>query len=156
GVTCITGSLIINDSAVTDLSQLSQLQMVGGSVVLAQLSLTSLDGLEHLTSAGSLTIFACNSLTNLAPLSNLTHLTADPQTGPNLTIEYNQTLPGCAVWGMQAQTGVTCGGSSFGCTRNYGTGGCGTLPANFQCVPGAQGPGVYDGDAFLNPGAGIS
>jgi hypothetical protein len=35
------------------------------------------------------------------------------------------------------------------CIGNYGSETCGELPPDFECVPGASGPGVWDGDIAL-------
>src|SRR5262249_34427908 len=78
------------------------------------------------------------ALRDLSALQNLHSL------GGGLNVSYNASLPVCAVWALESQTGVTCSGGFAPCTGNTGTGSCGTLPPDFQCVPGAHGPGVYD------------
>jgi hypothetical protein len=67
----------------------------------------------------------------------------------------NASLPQCWVWELERNTGTRCGqtdwqGNWTSCLDNTGTGSCGTLPADFACVPGAVGPGVYDGNINIS------
>src|SRR5262249_15776456 len=75
--------------------------------------------------------------------------------GPSLFVAQNQQLPGCAVWDLEARLGFRCGvGNDYSsaCNGNTGTGSGGSLPPDFQCVPGARGPGVYDNNVSLFAG----
>jgi hypothetical protein len=165
GLTCVTGYLSIYSTDLTDLHQLSSLQAVGGIVnIFGNASLTSLSGLEQLTTVGSLYIESNPLLGDLSPLSLLSSLGANPNdpNPPTLSVQYNPSMPACWAWGLEGQTGKHCGhtdseGTFVPCTGNTGVGNCGTLPPNFQCVPGAKGPGVYDGNLQLrtNNGYGI-
>ena len=166
GVTCITGTLhISNRPDVTSLSMLSSLQQIGWVLSLTELpSLENLHGLENLTTVGDQVLIANNAqLSSLAALSNLTEINADgyqPYPGqPTLQIYNNASLPACWVWQMEAQTGVDCQSYSGGpgwseCSGNHGQGSCGTLPEGFECVPGATGPGVYDGSIYIDSWSG--
>jgi hypothetical protein len=68
----------------------------------------------------------------------------------------NSRLPACWAWALEGQTGVGCGrpdwqGGWLECVDNLGRGSCGSLPADFACVPGATGPGVFDGALWITP-----
>ena len=166
GVTCITGDLFVNYRPdVTSLAGLSGLQQIGGSLGISMLpSLVNLDGLEDLTTIGrQVTISYNEQLSNLAALSNLTEINAYAgpyPTGQALRIQDNADLPACWVWQIEAQTGVEC--QQYGyptvtdCGGNHGQGSCGTLPEGFECVPGATGPGVYDGSIYIDSWSGSS
>jgi hypothetical protein len=85
------------------------------------------------------------ALTNLAGLSGLVEVAPD-----RLSIHDNASLPACWAWQLNQQLGTSC--NEYSCDGNTGTGSCGTLPADFVCEPGAVGPGVYDGDVYLEDG----
>ncbi|HKU44818.1 MAG TPA: hypothetical protein VJR89_41955, partial [Polyangiales bacterium] len=157
GLTCVTQSVMITSTNATDLSGLSSLQKIGGSLSLSSnQSLVSLAGLERLTSVGGqLGIDGNEALTSLAALSSLTSIGGEPTTPPggNVTISNNASLPACWAWGVAANAGQRCGrldwnGTWLECRGNTGQGSCGALPADFACVPGATGPGVYDGSIY--------
>ena len=164
GVRCITGTVeIANVPDLTSLAPLSTLQQIGGSLELSVLpALTNVNGLENLTSIGdSLKIDYNQQLANLAGLANLTSLhqtPGSPSPGGDpwpLQINLNPNLSGCWVWQLEAQTGVDCLHYSYpsavACRGNGGQSSCGELPEGFECVQGATGPGVYDGDIFISP-----
>ena len=162
GLTCVTGSLMIDGTSLTDLSALSHLQMVGIALsVGGNTSLASLSGLENLRSVGgSLNIWNNDALQDLSPLSQFVSLGGGPGVPAEWTtlqIMDNDNLPACWTWSLEAQTGLACGYSQWGggfvrCSGNHGHGSCGTLPPDFACVPGATGPGVYDGSISIYPG----
>ncbi|HMI93067.1 MAG TPA: hypothetical protein VK509_16970, partial [Polyangiales bacterium] len=139
----------LND-ALTSITALSGLTEVGAEVsVLGNPALVDLQGFDNLLMIGGrLRIYDNDALTSLTGLSPWLTV-GSPYDG--LLVADNASLPACALWPLQAQLGVGCGGVYGSCTGNTGTGGCGTLPPGFQCVPGAQGPGVYDGNAYIYP-----
>jgi hypothetical protein len=157
GVTCITGSVYISNTELTDLSALSSLQSIGEGLALGtNVNLTSLSGLEDLTSiGGSLYIDGNSALTSLEALTNLESLGANAYPGsPVLNINDNASLPACWTWLLEDLTGHECQGysSTVDCSGNHGSGSCGELPPDFECVPGASGPGVYDDSIFIADG----
>jgi len=146
GLRCITGNLTLEWSYSSDLTRFGQLQAVGGSVRIANSDyLTSLDGLDQLTAiGGSLTISDNTALENLGGLSSLSSLGGALEPGAEvMSIANNGVLPACWVSAIENQTTATCGGNAE-CSGNAGQGTC--PPVDFACVPGAMGPGVYDGD----------
>jgi RTX calcium-binding nonapeptide repeat (4 copies) len=153
GVTCITQGVMISGSSEVDLTALNDLQFVGGSLALSENeSLATLTGLENLESIrGSLYLWGNDTLASLGALSNLDEIGTDlPPESARLMVQQNASLSGCEVWALEARTGVECGQQDpwigfSPCRGNTGQASCGTLPPDFECVPGAQGPGVYDG-----------
>lgn len=151
GITCITGSLgVSGQSSLTDLSSLTF--VVGDVVIWGNAQLTTLEGLENLEQiGGALRIEVNTSLRSIEELGSLSSLGARlPPDALTLGVSYNEALPACQVWALEAQTARRCGATGpsqyYTCDQNLGTGGCGELPADFACVPGATGPGVYDGN----------
>jgi hypothetical protein len=142
------------------LSAFSSLQAIGGGLyVFDNGELGGLDGLENLTTVGDRVVITDNDqLSSLAALSNLTSIGAYAQYAgvPLLSIHSNPSLSGCWVWMLEAQTGEPCEyeqwhqGPIEECFDNLGQGSCGTLPPDFECVAGAVGPGVFDGDLVIS------
>ena len=153
-LSCVTGGLYLNYLPTTDVAPLAQLRSIGGVFsVFASSSLTSLHGLENLRDVGwSIAITANSELASLAALSGVNSVGAqNSQPDPNkLNIINNNKLPACYVWQIAQQLGLACGTTAAMCNGNHGQGSCGSLPPDFACVPGATGPGVYDGDIFLS------
>ena len=150
GVQCITGTLEISDTTLTTLSGLRSLRAILGILIIRRNDLlVDLSGLEALVTVGD----AIQVSSNLA----LTSLFA-PNPLPSAQYYWlgsNPNLPACEAWEIERTTGMLCGDPDFGrCSGNLGAGSCGTLPPDFECVPGARGPGVYDGtlivDGWLN------
>ena len=157
GVACITGDVWITAPNVTSLAPLSNLQGIGGSlhIVLAS-SLPNVNGLESLRTVGNtLDIRLNDQLSSLAGLANLTSVHQSPPPPPSfgtpLWIADNPSLPACWVSQLEAQTDLECTGAyPPECSGNNGQGSCPPLP-DVDCVPGATGPGVYDGDVYIDP-----
>ncbi len=146
GLHCVTGSLYIDHQS--NLSSLSSLQKVGGSLNLWESSAQNVDGLANLTEIGlGLWIQGNQGLESLAGLSQLRSLGARSSWINPLQISNNPSLPACWVWMIEGNTGARCRAGNYECL-NGTTGSCGELPADFACIPGAQGPGVYDGSVF--------
>jgi hypothetical protein len=116
GLTCVTGSLYVYSTSLTDLTGLDTLQLVGGSVYIdynaSLVSVAGLDVLESIT--GELGISNNASLTTLENLGSLTYV------GLDFDIYDNENLPACWTSVLEAQTGATC----EMCTGNNGTGTC--------------------------------
>ncbi|MEM9823625.1 MAG: hypothetical protein AAF985_21245, partial [Bacteroidota bacterium] len=71
--TTLFGSIFIDGADITDLSPMSNLQMVTGSINIVNTGITSLAGLENLTTVGkTLAIVNCDLIPNLIGLDNLT------------------------------------------------------------------------------------
>jgi hypothetical protein len=152
GVCCVTGSVTLYDTDLTDLSVLSSLQMIGGSLYIvdndALANVAGLAALERV--GGSISIERNNALKNLLDLTALRAI--GPVVLPpynTLRIAHNASLPGCWSWLIAGQVATECiredyGYSSSTCADNTGAGSCGELPAGFVCEAGATGPGVYD------------
>ncbi len=86
GCTEITGDLLIQNTALTDLSELSLLSIVGGSLIIdSNYSLTSLDGLRITSLGRDLSIWGNTSLTSLNGFfrHHLTSLDGDLTIGEN-------------------------------------------------------------------------
>lgn len=117
GLTCLTGSLGISDSSLTDVTGLVSLTAVGGSVTIQNNQhLAAVSGLVNLASVGGgLTISYNPALANLAGLAGLQTLGSDP------TITNNIMLPTCWAQQIADQTSRTC----VSCWGNYGSGSCG-------------------------------
>jgi hypothetical protein len=103
-------------------------------------------------------INANDQLSDVSALAHLTHLAESPNMSPDwsaLVVMNNANLPQCSVWELEHKTGRRCGQSAgqdnwTSCSGNTGGGSCGSLPADFVCVPGAVGPGVYDGNLYIS------
>jgi hypothetical protein len=161
GVRCITGSVYIDRTSLVDLSAFRGVQTIrGGLHILDNDNLASVAGLESLRSVGGpLDIAGNDALTDLAHLGALTEVGGYPNYPAEngwLHVMNNGQLPACWAWAIEAQTGVGCGQPDWrrgwlDCVDNLGQGSCGSLPADFACVPGAKGPGVYDGSLWITP-----
>jgi hypothetical protein len=124
GIECITGSLVIADSDLNDLSQLAALTAIGGDLEISS-----------------------NAL--LASIDDLAQLR---QIGGELLIDDNAALPACWVHEVEARTDVDCGydlaGQWQACGGNEGAGTC-QQPLPTYCQPGATGPGIFDGSVQI-------
>jgi hypothetical protein len=152
GVCCVTGSVTLYDTDLSDLSVLSSLQMIGGSLYIvdndALATVAGLAALERV--GGSISIEHNDALKDLAELTALSAI--GPVVLPpynTLRVAYNASLPGCWSWLIAGQLGTECIREDYGygsstCADNTGSGSCGELPTGFVCESGATGPGVYD------------
>jgi hypothetical protein len=156
GVTCVTGSIGIFDTDLTDLAPFSSLAMIGGGLFIVDNdALEGVDGLESLISVGdSVSISRNNALQDLAGLASLSEMgpVNEPPYTTTFDIADNASLPACWSWRIADQLGTVCGplGAPFeNCGGNAGAGSCGELPPGFVCEPGASGPGVFQGSLGL-------
>jgi len=73
GYTGVAGTLFIQNTTLTSLSGLDNLNSIGrGLSIWSNIALTSLNGLENLTYVNTLGIYDNDALTNLSGLENLT------------------------------------------------------------------------------------